>query len=356
LSDIALASRLSFFLWSSIPDDELLAVAAAGQLIEPTVFDRQVERMLQDPKAVALVDNFVAQWLFLRNLKSINPDTRTFPDFDHKLREAFRTETSMFVTNVMRSDSSVVDLLTADYTYVNDRLAAHYGIPNIYGSHFRRVQQIDPNRRGLLGQGSILTVTSYPDRTSPVLRGKWVMENILGAPPPPPPPNIPALPDNNPSLAALSVRERLIQHQVNPACNGCHGVLDPLGFALEGFDAFGRFRTQDASGVIDTSGQLADGTPIADVTSLQTALLQKPAVFVDTFTEKLLTYALGRGLEYYDMPVVRDIRTNAAAQNYRFSALVKGIVTSTPFRMKKVAQASDQQATDLVSNSKGAAL
>lgn len=355
LSDIALASRLSFFLWSSIPDDELLAVAAAGQLIEPTVFDQQVERMLQDPKSAALVDNFAAQWLFLRNLKSINPDTRTFPDFDHKLREAFRTETSMFVTNVMRSDSSVVDLLTADYTYVNDRLAAHYGIPNIYGSHFRRVQQIDPKRRGLLGQGSILTVTSYPDRTSPVLRGKWVMENILGAPPPPPPPNIPALPDNNPGLAALSVRERLIEHQVNPACNGCHGVLDPLGFALEGFDAIGRFRTQDASGVIDTSGQLADGTPIADVTSLQTALLQKPAVFVDTFTEKLLTYALGRGLEYYDMPVVRDIRANAAAQNYRFSALVKGIVTSTPFRMKKVAQASDQQTTDLVSNSKGAA-
>jgi hypothetical protein len=335
ISDLALASRLSFFLWSSIPDEELLALAASNKLNEPEVFAEQVDRMLRDPKAIALVDNFAAQWLFLRNLKSINPDTRTFPDFDDKLRQAFRTETTLFITSIMQNDSSILDMINADYTYVNDRLAQHYGIPNIYGSHFRRVQQTDPNRRGLLGQGSVLTVTSYPNRTSPVLRGKWVLENLIGAPPPSPPPNVPALNENTPGLAALSVRDRMIQHRADPNCSGCHAVMDPLGFSLENFDAIGRYRSKDASGSIDSSGELADGTPVKDAISLEQTLMQHPEYFVDTFTEKLLTYALGRGLEYYDMPVVRAITQQAENDNYRFSAIIKGIVNSVPFRMKQ---------------------
>jgi hypothetical protein len=344
LSDLALASRLSFFLWSSIPDDELLEVAASNKLHEPEVFEQQVDRLLRDPKALALVDNFAAQWLFLRNLKSINPDTRTFPDFDDKLRQAFRTETTLFVTSIMQNDSSILDMINADYTYVNDRLAQHYGIPNIYGSHFRRVQQVDPNRRGLLGQGSVLTVTSYPNRTSPVLRGKWVLENLIGAPPPSPPPDVPALNENTPGLAALSVRDRLIQHRADPACSGCHAVMDPLGFSLENFDAIGRYRAKDASGIIDSSGELADGTPVKDAVSLEQTLMQHPEYFVDTFTEKLLTYALGRGLEYYDMPVVRAITQQAEDDNYKFSAIIKGIVNSVPFRMKQ-ADAGNSAAT-----------
>jgi hypothetical protein len=339
LSDTALASRLSFFLWSSIPDDELLDLAAAGRLSDAAVFDAQVERMLRDPKAVALVDNFAAQWLFLRNLQSSHPDTRTFPNFDDKLRTAFRTETSLFIRDVIRNDRPVLELLNADYTWLNDRLAAHYGIPGIQGSHFRKVQLVDPQRRGLLGQGSVLTITSYPNRTSPVLRGKWVLENLIGSPPPPPPPNVPDLKDNEPGGAMLSVRERLIQHQENPACNGCHGVLDPLGFALENFDGIGRWRNKDESGPVDSSGQLADGTPVEGVGSLREALLSKPEVFVNTLTEKLLTYALGRGLDHNDMPVVRAITREAAADEYRFSALVKGIVSSTQFRMKRAESA-----------------
>lgn len=334
LDDLALASRLAFFLWSSLPDDELIDLAASNQLSEPQIFDQQVNRMLQDPKSIALVDNFAAQWLFLRNLKSFNPDTRTFPNFDDKLRQAFRTETGMFIHNIIKQDRPVLELMTADYTYVNDRLAQHYGIPNIYGSHFRKVQQIDPNRRGLLGQGSILTVTSYPNRTSPVLRGKFILENILGTPAPPPPASVPAL---NEELTAVSVRDRLIQHRQDAACAGCHAVMDPLGFSLENFDAIGRFRTHDAAGEIDSTGNLADGTPIQGASSLLAALMQHPEYFVDTLTEKLLTYALGRGLEYYDMPVVRDIAHKAEADEYRFSAIIKGIVNSTPFRMKRAA-------------------
>lgn len=335
VSDLALASRLSFFLWSSIPDEELLELATANKLNEPEIFEQQVDRMLRDPNALALVDNFAAQWLFLRNLKSINPDTRTFPDFDDKLRQAFRTETTLFITSIMQNDSTILDMINADYTYVNDRLAQHYGIPNIYGSHFRRVEQTDPNRRGLLGQGSVLTVTSYPNRTSPVLRGKWVLENLIGAPPPSPPPNVPALNENTPGLAALSVRDRLIQHRADPACSGCHAVMDPLGFSLENFDAIGRYRAKDASGAIDSSGELADGTPVTNALSLEQTLMQHPEYFVDTFTEKLLTYALGRGLEYYDMPVVRTITKQAENDDYRFSAIIKGIVSSVPFRMKQ---------------------
>jgi hypothetical protein len=349
LSDLALASRLSFFLWSSIPDDELLNLAASNKLHEPEVFEQQVERLLRDPKSTALVDNFAAQWLFLRNLKSINPDTRTFPDFDDKLRQAFRTETTLFVTSILQNDSSILDMINADYTYVNDRLAQHYGIPNIYGSHFRRVQQVDPNRRGLLGQGSVLTVTSYPNRTSPVLRGKWVLENLIGAPPPSPPPNVPALNENTPGLAAMSVRDRMIQHRADPACSGCHAVMDPLGFSLENFDAIGRYRSKDASGVIDSSGQLADGTPIENAISLEQTLMEHPEYFVDTFTEKLLTYALGRGLEYYDMPVVRAITQQAEADNYKFSAIIKGIVSSVPFRMKQADAPNSEVAKAAVS-------
>ena len=341
LSDLALASRLSFFLWSSIPDDELLELATQNRLSDPDVFDAQVERMLRDPKAVALVDNFAAQWLFLRNLQSINPDTRTFPNFDDKLRQGFRTETTMFITSIMQSDAAVTELLTADYTFVNDRLAEHYGIPNIYGSHFRKVKQVDPNRRGLLGQGSILTVTSYPNRTSPVLRGKWVLENIIGSPAPTPPPNVPSLTENTPGLAAMSVRQRLEKHREDPVCAGCHAVMDPLGFSFERFDAIGRARDKDASGLIDASGELADGTPVNGALSLQQALLQHPDYFVDTFTEKLLTYALGRGLEHYDMPIVRAITRQAEKDDYRFSAIIKGIVNSVPFRMKQKDAAPD---------------
>ena len=349
VGDLALASRLSFFLWSSLPDEELLNLAEAGALGDAGELDRQGERMLQDPRAVALVDNFAAQWLFLRNLQSIHPDTRTFPNFDDKLREGFRMETTLFIRSILDNDSSVLDLLEADYTYVNDRLAVHYGIPNIYGSHFRRVELADPNRRGLLGQGSILTVTSYPNRTSPVLRGKWILENIMGSPAPTPPPNVPALTENTPGQNETSVRERLIRHRADPACNGCHGVMDPLGFSLENFDAIGRYRNKDASGPIDSSGQLADGTPVDGAISLRQALMAKPEYFVETFTEKLLTYALGRGLEYYDMPVVRDVTRKAAGQDYRLSEIIKGIVNSVPFRMKEVAETGKVNQEELAS-------
>jgi hypothetical protein len=337
LDDLALASRMAFFLWSSMPDEELIDVAAAGQLSDQAVFDAQVERMLQNPKASTLVDNFAAQWLFLRNLQSSYPDTRTFPNFDNKLRNAFRSETEMFVTDIFRNDHSILDLLTADWTYVNDRLAAHYGIPNIYGSHFRKVNQVDDERRGLLGQGSILTVTSYPNRTSPVLRGKWVMENIIGSPAPSPPPNVPDLQENQGS-DIMSVRERLEQHRQDPVCSSCHNLLDPLGFALEKFDAIGRFRTKEEGGMVNAGGQLGDGTQIDGINDLRTALLAKPENFVDNLTEKLLIYALGRGLEPFDMPVVRTIRKQAAQENYRFSALVKGIISSVPFTMKRAAE------------------
>jgi hypothetical protein len=338
LDDIALASRLSFFLWSSIPDEELLALAVSNQLHDGKTLEQQVRRMLKDPKSRALVDNFAAQWLFLRNLKNINPDTRTFPNFDDKLRQAFRTETTLFITSIIQNDASVLDMINADYTYVNDRLAQHYGIQNIYGSHFRRVKLEDPNRRGLLGQGSILTVTSYPTRTSPVLRGKWILENLIGSPPPAPPPNVPALTENTPGLAALSVKARMQQHRADPVCRGCHAVMDPLGFSLENFDAIGRYRTKEAAGTIDAGGELADGTPVSSVVSLEKVLMQHPEYFVDTFTEKLMTYALGRGLEYYDMPVVRSVTEQARGRKYSFSSIVLGIVQSAPFRMKMTPQ------------------
>jgi hypothetical protein len=335
VTDLELASRLSFFLWSSIPDDELLKAAEQGTLQQPATLERQVRRMLGDPRAEAMVRNFAGQWLMLRNLQSAIPDGPEFPNFDDNLRQAFRRETELLFASIMREDRAVVDLLNADYTFVNERLARHYGIPNVYGSHFRRVTVTKPERRGLLGHASVLTVTSYPNRTSPVLRGKWILENILGTPPPPPPPNVPALEDNGEGGEPASVRERLELHRRNPACASCHRVMDPLGFALENFDAVGEWRTKEAGQPVDASGQLADGTKVDGPVTLREALTRHPEMFVRTMTEKMLTYALGRGVEYYDMPVVRAIARDAARQDYRFSSLVLGIVRSTPFRQKQ---------------------
>jgi hypothetical protein len=335
VSDLDLASRLSFFLWSSIPDDELLNVAAKGKLKDPAVLDRQVRRMLADPKAEALVNNFAEQWLFLRNVKSVAPDENTFPNFDDNLRQAFTRETELFFDSIVKEDRDVMDLLTANYTFVNERLAKHYDIPNVYGSQFRRVTLTNDARRGLLGQGSILSVTSYPTRTSPVLRGKWIMENLMGTPPPAPPPNVPALRDQAQGGKVLSIRQLMEEHRKNAPCSTCHKVMDPLGFALESFNGVGEYRTKDASGPIDSSGQLADGTKIDGVVGLREALLKHPEYFVGTLTEKMLTYALGRPLEYYDMPVVRGIVAGASQNDYRFSSLIMGIVNSEPFEMKR---------------------
>jgi hypothetical protein len=345
VSDLELASRLSFFLWSSIPDDELLNVAGEGKLKEPAVLDREVRRMLADPKAEALVNNFAEQWLFLRNVQSVAPDEATFPNFDDNLRQSFRRETELFFESMVREDRDVMDLLTANYTFVNERLAKHYGIPSVYGSQFRRVTLGNDARRGLLGQGSILSVTSYPTRTSPVLRGKWIMENLMGTPPPAPPPNVPPLKDQAQGGKVLSIRQLMEEHRKNAPCSTCHKVMDPLGFALENFNGVGEYRTKDASGPIDASGQLADGTKIAGVVGLREALLKHPEYFVGTLTEKMLTYALGRPLEYYDMPVVRGIVQGAAGNDYRFSSLIMGIVKSEPFEMKKALEDNGPEVT-----------
>ena len=312
LSDLDLASRLSFFLWSSIPDDALLTAAERGELRDPVAIERQVRRMLADPRAEALVENFAGQWLYLRNLTGTRPDPPTFPDFDDNLRQSLRRETELFFTSVMQEDRSVIELLTADYTFVNERLARHYGIPGIYGDRFRRVQVTDDRRRGLLGHGSVLTVTSYATRTSPVLRGKWVLENLLSAPPPPPPPNVPDL-DETASTEGLSIRERMVKHRANPACASCHARMDPYGFGLENFDAIGRWRTREADGkAIDASATLPDGTSFNGPSELRAAILRRPEEFVKTFTRKLLTYAVGRGLEATDEPIVRRIVSQAA--------------------------------------------
>ncbi|RPH59770.1 MAG: DUF1592 domain-containing protein [Acidobacteria bacterium] len=335
ISDVELASRLSFFLWSSIPDDELLTAAAAGKLSEPGALERHVQRMLKDPRSEALVTNFAAQWLYLRNLAASSPDPRTFPDFDDNLRQAFRRETELFFESIVQEDRSVLDLLRANYTFVNERLARHYGIPNVYGSRFRRVTLDDNSvRGGLLGHGSILTVTSYANRTSPVLRGKWIMENILGTQPPPPPENVPPLTDN-PVGKMLSMRERMALHRVNPACASCHQLIDPAGLSLENFDAVGRWRTRSEAGTpIDASGGLPDGSTFDGASGLRQALLARPELVVGNAIEKLLTYALGRGLDYHDAAAVRRITRDAVTHDYRFSSLVLGIVRSTPFRMR----------------------
>ncbi len=336
ISDLELASRLSFFLWSSIPDDELLDIAARGELRDTDVLQRQIRRMLADPRAQALVDGFAVQWLALRTLSSVVPTPELFPEWDDNLREAFGRETELFVASQIREDRSVLDLVRADYTFANERLARHYGIPNVYGSRFRRVTFPDGVRGGLLGHGSILTVTSYPTRTSPVLRGHWLLSHLLGAPPPPPPPDVPALPDRGEGGRPASVRERLEQHRENPVCANCHAPMDPLGFALEHFDAIGKWRgTGEGGGPIDASGVFPDGTGFEGLAGLRRVLLSRQEQFVRTVTEKLATYALGRGLEHYDMPAVRAIIRDAGADDYTWSSLVLGIVESTPFQMRR---------------------
>jgi mono/diheme cytochrome c family protein len=333
VSDTELASRLSFFLWSSIPDDELLDVAASGRLRQPAVLERQVRRMLADPRSRSLINNFAAQWLQFRNLRSTTPDKNLFPDFDDNLRQGFERELELFVGSIAEEDHSVLDLLTADHTFVNERLARHYGIPNVYGSRFRRVTVQEDARKGLLGKGGILLVTSHADRTSPVVRGKWILENLIGTPPSPPPAEVPAFPDDDPR-APQTVRARMERHRASPACAGCHRVMDPLGLALENFDAVGKWRAREAGATIDASGELGDGTRVDGVVALRNALLARPEVLVGTFTEKLMTYALGRGLEYYDMPAVREIISSAGRDDYRFGSLVVAIVRSVPFQMR----------------------
>jgi hypothetical protein len=336
VSDVELASRLSYFLWSSIPDTELLALAERGLLKDPPTLDRQVRRMLRDAKSDAVVENFAGQWLRLRNTRNIAPNSDLFPDFDDNLRQSMRRETELLFSSVLREDRNILDLLNADYTFVNERLARHYGIPDVYGSQFRRVPVTNEERRGILGQGSILAVTSHAERTSPVLRGKWVLENILGTPVPPPPPDVPPLKETAAGEKPRTMRQQMAEHRTNPACAVCHQVMDPIGLALEEFDAVGAWRSHDGDGLIDASGQLADGTKVDGVVSLRKALTASPDLFARTFTGKLLTYALGRGLTYHDMPVVRSIVREAARSDYRFSAIVLGIVRSTPFQMRSV--------------------
>ncbi len=348
LGDLDLASRLAFFLWSSIPDDELIDLAARGRLREPGVLESQVRRMLDDPRAQSLIENFAGQWLYLRNLRGTAPDPGRFPDFDDNLRQALRQETELFVASQIREDRGVLDLLRADYTFINERLARHYGLPGVYGSHFRRVAYRDDRRAGLLGHGSLLTVTSYPHRTSPVLRGKWLLENLLGAPPPPPPPDIPELDEPGEQAAPATMRERMARHRASPACATCHAKIDPLGFALENFDAVGRWRErEDGAGTpIDASGALPDGAPFDGPAAFREALLREPwaSEFATTVTEKLMTYALGRGLEHYDAPAVRRILREAEPAGYRWSSLIQGIVESTPFQMRRAPEAGADRA------------
>ena len=334
VSDVELASRLSFFLWSSMPDETLLRLAEQGQLRKPGVLEAQVKRMVIDPRADAMMQNFAGQWLHVRNLQNSAPNTDEFPDFDNDLRESLRREIELFFGAVLREDRPVLELLTADYTFVNERLAKHYDIPYVYGSQFRRVTLTNDARRGLLGKGSILLATSHADRTAPVLRGKWILENLLGTPPPPPPQVVPPLQETS-AIAPKTMRERMAVHRQNPACAGCHRVTDPLGFVLENFDGVGAWRTREAGMTVDATGTAPDGTPVNGVVELRHALLKHQDAFVFTLTEKLMIYALGRGLEAYDMPVVREIVRDASRQDYRFGALLTGIVKSVPFQMRK---------------------
>ncbi|MEO5741873.1 MAG: DUF1592 domain-containing protein [Vicinamibacterales bacterium] len=339
LTDLELASRMSFFLWSSIPDTDLIELAARGKLQDPAVVEQQVRRMLADPRADALVENFAAQWLNLGKLAGVKPDEYVHPEFDENLRDAMMEETRRFLTSQIREDRSVVDLLSADYTFVNDRLARHYGIPDVFGNQFRRVAFKDGVRGGLLGQASVLTVTSYPNRTSPVVRGRWLLDNMLGAPPPPPPPDVPTL-DEAGSDQLRSVRERMEAHRRNPTCASCHVRMDPLGFALENFDALGKWRTNSDGVPVDAAASLPDGTQFDGIVGLRKLLVGHRDEFVRTLTEKLLSYALGRGIEHFDLPTVRQIARDAAPAGHRWSALVLGIVKSTPFTMGTVTEAS----------------
>ena len=339
VGDFELASRLSFFLWSSVPDDQLLDLAEKGKLKDPAVLEKQVRRLLDDPRSSSLVANFAGQWLYIRNLAQQKPDPDAFPEFDDSLRQAFRQETELFFQNILREDCSVMDLLDANYTFLNQRLAEHYGIPNIYGPQFRKVTLTDPNRGGLLGQGSILTVTSYPNRTSVVQRGKWILDNLLGSPPPPKPPDIPELEAHSKDGKPLTMREQMELHRSNAICASCHARMDPIGFALENFDGVGKWRDQDAGSAIDASGKLPGGVQFQGPAGLKKLLVANYGYqFETTVTEKLLTYALGRGLEYYDKPAVRSIIRQAAADNYRMSALITAIVKSTPFQMRRTTE------------------
>jgi cytochrome c5 len=343
VSDVELASRLSFALWSSIPDDTLLDLAIRGKLHEPAILEQQVSRMFADPRARAsLVQNFFEDWLQIRNVWLLNPDSTKFPWFDDNLRSAFVTETELFLDAQLKEDHSILDLLTSDETFLNEQLARHYGISGIYGSHFRRVKLTDENRFGLLGKASVLAVTSYTTRTSPTIRGKYLLENILAAPMPPPPPNVPALESSNKAGKALTVREMLELHRANAVCASCHKNMDPLGLSLENFDAIGQWRTTDAGQPIDASGVLLDGTKVDGPRELRQALLAKTTQFATAVTEKLLTYALGRGLEYYDAPAVREIDRAAAADGYRWSSLILATVKSAPFQMRTTAPTGSQ--------------
>jgi hypothetical protein len=344
ISDLELATQLSLFLWRTIPDDRLLELAESGKLSKPGVLRRQVRRMLDDPRSDTLVQDFAAQWLQLGKLNVAAPNTDLFPYFEDNLRQAFQEETKLFFDYVLRNDRPLLELLNADYTFVNERLAEHYGIPDVYGSHFRKVTVPDPSRGGLLGQASILTVTSYPNRTAPVIRGKWILENILGAPPPPPPPNVPSLRQENEEGKVLNMREQMEQHRANPVCASCHKVMDPLGFALENYDAIGNWRTIDAASgsPIDASGTLPDGTPFVGLRELREVLIAKRQEdFVLTTIEKLLTYALGREITYQDAPVMRSIMQQSAPDDYRLSSIIMAVVESAPFQMRRVPDRDD---------------
>jgi mono/diheme cytochrome c family protein len=345
LTSLEVASRLSFFLWSTIPDEELLAVAEQGKLSDPKVLEQQVRRMLADQRSKTLTTNFGFEWLKVRDMDTLEPDQFTYPSFDRSLRVAIRREMELFIDSVFREDRSVVDFLNADYTFVNERLAAHYGIDNIRGDQFRRVTLTDPNRFGLLGKAAVLMVTAYPNRTSPVLRGAYILENITGTPPAPPPPNVEAFKENKEGEKPKTIREIMETHRANPTCNACHGVMDPLGFSLENFDTIGSYRTMDrfTRTKIDTSGKLVDGTAVNGPSDLRNALLKHPEQFAQTFTEKLMTYALGRSVEYYDMPTVRKIVKDAKAGNYKFSSIVMGIVKTPAFQSNMVEPAQAEQ-------------
>jgi mono/diheme cytochrome c family protein len=340
ISDVELASRLSFFLWSSIPDDQLLDIAARGKLRDQKVLEQQVRRMLADPRSSSLVDNFAGQWLYLRNLAALQPDGRMFTTFDDNLRQAFKQETELFFNSIMRENRSVLDLLSANYTFLDERLAKHYGVPDVYGTQFRRVTlPAGSVRGGLLGQGSILLATSYANRTSPVLRGKWVLENIMGTPPPAPPPGVPPLKENKSENQMPTMRERMAQHRDNPACSSCHMLMDPIGLSMENFDAIGRWRTKGEDGApVDATGGLPNGQTFEGVGGLKQALLSRPELFVAAVSEKLLTFALGRGIEPYDGPAVRGILKDSRADNYRFATVVSNIVKSAPFQMRSASR------------------
>jgi hypothetical protein len=341
VSDLELASRLSLFLWKSVPDDELIELAVRNRLHEPAVLTAQVKRLLADARATRWMNDFVGQWLLIRNIQQFDPDPLLFPDFDETLKQAMATETELFFESQVRENHNVLDLLRADYTFLNDRLAEHYGLPKIYGGHFRRMTVDDPLRRGLLGQASVLSVTSYPNRTSVVLRGKWVLDNLLGTPPPSPPPNVPPLKENDGRSKPASLRERMELHRDNPTCATCHSHIDPMGFALENFDATGRWRDNDAGAPIDPASTLADGTTIDSPLAFRRVLIERGDQFIQTLTEKLFTYALGRGVEYFDMPAIRQINREMAGDDNRWSSLVLALVNSKPFQMRRVAEAKE---------------